>query len=81
MERISVATRIKSENPKALESHYLDCNLDLSVQSVNAVSKLMHDCIDMYLEIFKLIKFIPKRETSLDKLLMKQNIILLQNIT
>ena len=78
--RSSMATRIKSENPKAFESHCLGHGLNLSVKSVNVVLKLMRDCIDVYFEIVKLIKFSPKHETALGKLLMKQNITLLQNI-
>ena len=69
-----MATLIISENQKSLESHYLGQNLNISIKSVNGTLKLTYDCIDMYFKIVKLIKFSPKRETSLGKLLIKQNI-------
>ena len=66
-----VAKRLKDEHPKALEMHCLGHCLNLSVSSVNNVSRGMKDCMDVCLEIIKLIKFSPKREAKLEELKLK----------
>ena len=66
-----VAKRLKDEHPKALETHCLGHCLNLSVSSVNKVSRGMKDCMDVCLEIIKLIKFSPKREAKLEELKLK----------
>ena len=66
-----VAKRLNDENEKVLLEHYLGHSASLSVKSTRNTCRGMRDHMDDYLEIVKLIKFSPKRETVLEKRKMK----------
>ena len=66
-----VAKLIKDVQKKALHSHCLGHSTSLAVKSIDDVTRGMRDCMDACMEIVKLIKFSPKRETMLETLKMR----------
>ena len=60
-----VGPQLQKEHPSALCSHCLCHSLNLSVASVNNVSRSMKDMMDVCLEIVRLLKCSPKRERFL----------------
>ena len=67
--RGGVGTLFHEEHSSALCSHCLCHSLNLSVSSANTVSRSMKDMMDVCLEIVRLIKFSPKRERMLGKII------------
>ena len=66
--RSGVGCLLQEEYPSALCSHCLCHSLNLSVLSINTVSRLIKDMMNVCLKIACLIKFSPKRERKLDKI-------------
>ena len=69
-----VAKLIKDVQKKAIHSHCLGHSTSLSVRSIDDVTRGMRDCMDVCMEIVKLIKFSPKRENMLENLKMRDMI-------
>ena len=70
-----VAKLIKDVQKKALHSHCLGHSTSLAVKSIDDATRGMRDCVDACIEIVKLIKFSPKRETMLETLKIRYLII------
>ena len=66
--RSGVGCLLQEEYPSALCSHCLCHSLNLSVSSINTVSRSMKDMMDVCLEIACLIKFSLKSERKLGKI-------------
>lgn len=65
--RTGVATRISSEEKRAIYVHCYAHALNLAVGTTLKQSKICSDSLDVALEISKLIKFSPKRNVCFDK--------------
>ena len=63
-----VGCLLQEEYPSALYSHCLCHSLNLSVLSINTVSRSIKDMMDVSLEIARLIKFSLKRKRKLGKI-------------
>ena len=69
-----VAKSIKDASPKVMYASCLGHYLNLSVNSVNTVSKCMKDFMEECLEMIKLIKHSPKQEASLEGLKLGETV-------
>ena len=69
-EKSGVWPRLLKEYPFALYSiaSCLCYSLNLSVSSINKVSRSMKDMMDVCIEMTRLLKFSPKRERGLGKI-------------
>ena len=66
--RSGVATQLASEEPRALYTHCYGHALNLAVGDVMKQHKSMHDALDVALEISKLLKKSPRRDSLFEKL-------------
>ena len=66
-----VTKRLNDDNEKDLPVCCLGHCVILSVKSIGNACRRMRDCMGTCLEMAKLTKFSPKRETMLEKLKLK----------
>ena len=66
-----VENHLNDENYNALQIYCLVRCASLSVKLICNECRRMRNCVDACLEIVKVIKFSPKRETMIEKIKMK----------
>lgn len=66
--KAGVAAKIEEIEPQAVFTHCYGHSLNLSVSDTIKHLPAMKDCLDTSIELVKLIKFSPKRETMLREL-------------
>ncbi|XP_062511832.1 zinc finger MYM-type protein 1-like [Corticium candelabrum] len=58
-----VAARIRNEQPKALHVHCLAHSLNLCLQDTARICTIVHDTLQLVIEVVKIIKYSPKRSS------------------
>ena len=66
--RADVAAKIEEMKPHAVFTHCYGYALNFGVSDIIKQSPAMKDCLDICINLVKLIKFSPKQETMLREL-------------